>query len=85
MRTLLHAAIAALSVASISPAIAGGGEGTSADTQSTELPGMAMQAPNASLRTVAQDRAPTSSFTTQSDHTVSLFPPYNGNDGGVDH
>lgn len=84
MRTLFHAAIAALSVASISPAIAGEGEGTIANTQFTELPGVVAQAPeaNASLMAAAQVRDPASAFITQSNHIVSLFPDYDHNDGG---
>jgi hypothetical protein len=84
MRTLLHAAIAALSIASISPAIAGEGEGTIANTQFTELPGVVAQTAvaNASLTAVAQGRDPASAFITQSNHVVSLFPAYDHNDGG---
>ena len=83
MRTLLSAAIAALSVASISPAIAGEGEGTIANTQFTELAGVVAQAPaSASLMSVAQSRRTANDYATQSNHVVSLFPPYDGNDGG---
>ena len=84
MRTLFSAAIAALSVASISPAIAGEGEGTIANTQFTELPGVVAQDPvaSASLVAVAKDRGSANAFATQSSHVVSLFPPYDGNDGG---
>ena len=49
MKIMLRAAIAALSIASIGPALADGGEGTVANTQFTELPGVVAQAqvPNA--------------------------------------
>ena len=84
MRTLLSAAIAALSVASISPAIAGEGEGTIANTQFTELVGVVAKEPvaSASQMAVAQKRNSTNDYATQSNGVVSLFPPYDGNDGG---
>jgi hypothetical protein len=49
MKIVLRAAIAALSIASIGPALADGGDGTIANTQFTELPGVVAQAqvPNA--------------------------------------
>ena len=49
MKIMLRAAIAALSIASIGPALADGGDGTIANTQFTELPGVVAQAqvPNA--------------------------------------
>ena len=49
MKNMLRAAIAALSIASIGPALADGGDGTIANTQFTELPGVVAQAqvPNA--------------------------------------
>ena len=44
MKIMLRAAIAALSIASIGSAIAGEGEGTVANTQFTEVPGVVAQA-----------------------------------------
>jgi hypothetical protein len=84
MRTLFRAAIAALSVASISPAIAGEGEGTIANTQFTELPGVVAPGPQADvwLTAVAQYRDSPNLLATQSDRVVSLFPAYDHNDGG---
>jgi hypothetical protein len=84
MRTLFRAAIAALSVASISPAIAGEGEGTIANTQFTELPGVVAPGPQADvwLTAVAQYRGSPNLLATQSDRVVSLFPTYDHNDGG---
>ena len=84
MRTLLRAAIAALSVASISPAIAGEGEGTIANTQFTELPGVVAprSLAGASLTAVVQDLRSPNVLATQSDPVVSLFPAYDHNDGG---
>lgn len=84
MKTLFGAAIAALSVASISPAIAGEGEGTIANTQFTELAGVVAQAPapSASLMAAVQTRFSANDYATQSNHVVSLFQPYDGNDGG---
>jgi hypothetical protein len=83
MRTLFRAAIAALSIASVSPAIAGEGEGTVANTQFT-LEGVVAQRPVASASLpVAQDRDPANDYATQSNQVVSLFPPHDGNDGGA--
>jgi len=86
MKTLFRAAVAALSLASISPAVAGDGEGTIANTQFTEVTGVVAELPvaNASLTAAAQDREPTHAFATHSNHVISLFPPYDGNDGGGD-
>ena len=49
MKIMLRAAIAALSLASIGPALADGGESPAANTHFTELPGVVAQAqvPNA--------------------------------------
>jgi hypothetical protein len=83
MRTLFRAALAALSVASVSPALAGEGEGTVANTQFTQLAGVVAQTPVADAWVaVAQDRDPANAFATRSNHVVSLFPAHDGNDGG---
>jgi hypothetical protein len=84
MRTLFRAAIAALSVASISPAIAGEGEGTIANTQFTELAGVMAQRPVADAwpPAVAQAHGSAYVLATQSNHVVSLFALYDQNGGG---
>jgi hypothetical protein len=83
MRTLFRAAIAALSVASITPAIAGEGEGPVANTQFTLLADAVAQAPvaSSSLTVVAQDRNPATAYATHSHHVVSLFPPLESGGG----
>jgi hypothetical protein len=83
MKIMLRAAIAALSIASIGPAMADGGEGTVANTQFTELSGVVAQAqvPNAPI--YAQDGQATQqqakngpgAHSTQSGHGPWLFPP----------
>ena len=55
MKIMLRAAIAALSIASIGPALADGGEGTVANTQFTELPGVVAQAQVPNAPTYAQN------------------------------
>ena len=55
MKIMLRAAIAALSIASIGPALADGGEGTVANTQFTELPGVVAQAQGPNVPTYAQN------------------------------
>jgi hypothetical protein len=79
MKTLFVAAFTALSVASISPAIAGEGEATIANTQFT-----LMQVPIASASpiTVAPDRGSADTYFARSISAVSLFPPHASNDGG---
>ena len=96
MKIMLRAAIAALSIASIGPALADGGDGTIANTQFTELPGVVAQAqvPNApamrrtASRTIRRrpgkprtGRGCTIRLLTQSSHGTWLFPP-NANEGG---
>ena len=94
MKIMLRAAIAALSIASIGPALADGGEGTVANTQFTELPGVVAQAqvPNAPVyaqNPQAQTRQAQNGqavhgygvYSTQSSRGTWLFPP-NANQGG---
>ncbi len=92
MKIMLRAAIAALSFASIGPAMADGGEGTVANTFFTQLPGVVAQAdvPNAPVYARnGQAQAPTRqaqnghgvhAYVTQSSHGTWLFPP-NANQG----
>ena len=53
MKIMLRAAIAAVSIASIGPAVASAGEGTVANTRFTEIPGIVTQAPVQSASAVA--------------------------------
>ena len=82
MRTLFRAAIAALSIASIGPAMAGEGEGTIANTQFTELAGVVAQGPVADAWLTAAAHGSAHVLATQSNHVVSLFAVYDHNDGG---
>ncbi len=83
MKIMLRAAIAALSIASIGSAIAGEGEGTVANTQFTEVPGVVAQATiqNAPPVATAQNGQTVQTYVTQSSHGTWLFPP-NANQGG---
>lgn len=84
MRTMVHAAIAAFGIASISPAIAGEGEGPIANTQFAQLPGVIAQAPVQDVQhvAVAQDGRRDNTFVTVSRQGTWLFPPH---DGGGDN
>lgn len=76
MKILLRTAMAALSIASISPAFAGDGEGVHANTAFTEIPGVVAQAPvqNAPVAT-AQKGNGIRAYVTNSNHGTWLFPP----------
>ena len=80
MRTIFRAAIALFSIARISPAMAGDGEGLVANTQFTQLPGVIAQLPaqKAQVAMVTQDAAHSGTYVTQFSHTTSLFPPHEG-------
>jgi hypothetical protein len=83
MGFVVRAAIAALSIASIGPAIAGDGEGPVNNSQFTGLPGVIAELPvqSAPLVAVAQDGKAAQTYVTQSNDLVSLFPPTdNGGD-----
>jgi hypothetical protein len=90
MKIMLRAAIAALSIASIGPALADGGEGTVANTRFTELPGVVAQAQvpnvpayaqNGQVQTRQAQNGQTQNgqgvhtFVTQSSHGTWLFAP----------
>jgi hypothetical protein len=85
MKIMLRAAIAALSIASIGPALADGGDGPAANTFFTELPGVVAQAdvPNApayaqngqAQTQQAQSGQGVHTFVTQSSHGTWLFAP----------
>ena len=80
MKIMLRAALAALSIASIGPAIAGEG-GPEANTFFTELPGVIAQAQvqNAPVAT-AQNGQAAQAYVTNSRGGTWLFPP-NQNQG----
>ena len=92
MKIMLRAAIAALSFASIGPAMADGGEGTVANSFFTQLPGVVAQADVPNAPVYAQDRQKqvqaqraqngqgVHAYVTQSGHGTWLFPP-NANQG----
>ena len=85
MKIMLRAAIAALSFASIGPAMADGGDGPAANTFFTELPGVVARADVPNAPTYAQNgQAQTQQAqngqgadSTQSGHGPWLFPPLN--------
>jgi hypothetical protein len=83
MSILLRAAIAALSVTSISPAIAGEGEGPIANTRFAQLVGVIAEVPVASgsLAALSRDGEPSSTYLTQSGDVLSPSPSYNGAGG----
>jgi hypothetical protein len=83
MRSILRVTIAALSVASITPAFAGDGEGPIANTQFTLNASPVAQVPvaSASPTVVAQDRDLASSYATRANHVVSLFLPLESGGG----
>jgi hypothetical protein len=83
MRTLFRAAVAALSVASVTPAFAGDGEGPVANSQFTLLADAVAQVPAASAppTVVARGHDPASAYTTRSNHVVSLFLPLESGGG----
>jgi hypothetical protein len=80
MRILIYAALVAGAVTGISPAIAGEGEGTVANTQFTQLPGVIAQAPapNAPSVALVRNSQGAATYVTQTSPGVWLFPPYNG-------
>ena len=95
MKIMLRAAIAALSFASIGPAMADGGDTPAANTFFTELPGVVAQAQVPNAPTYAQNGQQNRQtqqaqsgqaahgygvYSTQSSRGTWLFPP-NGNAG----
>ena len=80
MKTMLLAAVAALSLG-IGSAYASDSEGGQiANTQFTEIPGFLAQAPaqNAPAVATAQNRQAVRAYVTQSSHGTWLFPPHDG-------
>ena len=84
MKIMLRAALTALSIASIGPAFAEGGDGTIANTYFTQLPGVVAQAPveNPSIAT-AQNGHGVQTYVTHSNHGTWLFAPQDG--GGANN
>jgi hypothetical protein len=82
MKIVLRAAIAAVSIASIGSAIAGEGEGTVANTQFTEVPGVVAQTTvqNAPSIATAQNGQGVQAYVTQSNRGTWLYAP-NPNQG----
>ncbi len=78
MRTLFLAAAAALTLTA-GVAYAGEGEGTVANTQFTQLPGVLAQVQNAPVVATAQNGQEAEVYVTQSNYGTWLFAP---NDGG---
>lgn len=83
MRMMFRAAMAALSFASVTPAFAGDGEGTIANTQFTLLTAAVAQMPVATSPPieVAQGRDAASAYVVRSNHVVSLFLPLESGGG----
>jgi hypothetical protein len=73
MKTIILATAAALSIGA-GAAFAGEGEGTTANTYFTELPGVVATAPVQVPGAVAANGAQTHAFVTQQRGAVSLFP-----------
>jgi hypothetical protein len=84
MRTLIYAAIFAAAATGIGPAIAGEGEGTIANTQFTQLPGVIAQSavPNVPSVALVGNGQGAAAYVTQTSPGIWLFPPY---DGGGDN
>jgi hypothetical protein len=84
MRTILRAAVAIVGIASVSPALAGDGEGPVANTLFTEYQGVISQVPGQGTPVVmvAGDRDQSAAYETQSSHGTWLFPPH---DAGGDN
>lgn len=83
MKIMLRAALAALSIANISPAFAGEGEGgDAANTLFTQIPGVIAQAPvqNAPAVGIAQNGQAAQAYVTNSRQGTWLFAP-NANQG----
>jgi hypothetical protein len=77
MKTVVRAAIAALSFASIGPAVAGEGEGAMGNTRFAELPGVIAQASvqSAPRVTTTQNGQAVHAYITNSRHGTWLFAP----------
>lgn len=76
MRNLFIAAVAVLGVASISPAMAGDGEGVIGNSQFTQLPGVIAQTSVEAAPIVAGVQGGDAAFVTQSSYGASPFQSY---------
>jgi hypothetical protein len=72
MNIILRAAIVAVSLGTIGPAYAGGGDGGVARTRVTEVPGVVAQAPTESVPLLATAQ---NGQVSRSNGTTWLFPP----------
>jgi hypothetical protein len=77
MKIMLRAAIAAISIASIGSAYADSGDGPTANTLFTEIPGVIAQAPvqNAPPVATAQNGQTVHAYVTRSNRGTWLFTP----------
>ena len=84
MRTQIYAALVVAAVTSISPALAGDGEGAVANSQFTLIPDVVAQAPVQSASSVAsaEHAQATGTFVTQTSLGTWLNTPH---DGGGDN
>ena len=80
MNLTIRAAIVALSIASITPAFAGDGDGTNPITFFTQLPGVVAQAPaqHAPAIGAAKDGQTAQAYVTKSDGGTWLSQPHDG-------
>ena len=80
MKTLLRAALVAISIGSVSPAFAESEGGAVANSYFTSLPGVVSQAPEQNAPAISgQSGQPTGAYVTNSSHGTWLFPPHTGN------
>ena len=81
MKIMLRAALAAISIGSISPAFAESEGGTVANSYFTSLPGVVAQAPeqNAPAPSAGQNGQSVGAYVANSSHGTWLFPPHEGN------
>ena len=81
MKTMLRAALVAISIGSISPAFAESEGGAVANSYFTSLPGVVSQAPvqRVPSAATAQSGQAVQTWVTQSSHGTWLFPPHTGN------
>jgi hypothetical protein len=79
MKITVRAAMVAISIASISPAFAGDGDGQVANTYFTQLPGVIAQAPAPQAPSVATaQNGHVLTYAANSSRGTWLFPPHDG-------
>jgi hypothetical protein len=80
MKTMLRAALIAISIGSVSPAFAESEGGTVANSYFTSLPGVVSQAPEQNASAISgQSGQSVGAYVTNSSHGTWLFPPHTGN------